>query len=122
MKRRKKGIAVLLTIAMLVVQITATTAYAESPVPEDTTSVTLSTEETVVLKEGEAEEAEETSAIENEQQDENLENAQEEVDFPEATEEPEAESEDFTTEQEAGQPKNLKNPKETHNCTCLRKI
>lgn len=116
MKRRTKGIAVLLTIAMLVVQITATTAYAESPVPEDTTSVTLSTEETVVLKEGEAEEAEETvvlkegkaeeaeetSAIENEQQDENLENAQEEVDFPEATEEPEAESEDFTTEQEAG--------------------
>lgn len=116
MKRRKKGIAVLLTIAMLVVQITATTAYAEGPVPEDTTSATLSTEETVVLKEGEAEEAEETvvlkegkaekaeetSAIENEQQDENLENAQEEVDFPKATEEPEAESEDFTTEQEAG--------------------
>lgn len=102
MKRRKKGIAALLTIAMLVVQITATTAYAEGPVPEDTTSVTLSTEETVVLKEGKAEEAGETSAIENEQQDENLENAQEEVDFPEATEEPEAESEDFTTEQEAG--------------------
>ena len=98
MKRRKKGIAVLLTIAMLVVQITATTAYAEGPVPEDTTSVTLSTEETVVLKEGKAEEAGETSAIENEQQDENLENAQEEVDFPEATEEPEAESEDFTTD------------------------
>lgn len=72
---------------MLVVQITATTAYAEGPVPEDTTSATLSTEE--------------TSAIENEQQDGNQENAQEEVDFPEATEEPEAESEDFTTEQEA---------------------
>ena len=57
MKRRKKGIAALLTIAMLVVQITATTAYAEGPVPEGTTSVTSSTEETVVLKEGKAEEA-----------------------------------------------------------------